>query len=91
MKVDELKIQQKVKVQELQTKNVAVIDAKMRYISQLQNHGNELMEMIYYIADKVGEQQKITRNASKSAIIFSKLAEHRLVEMNNYRDKLRNM
>ena len=54
VEVDELKIQHKARVRELQLKHVAVIDAKMRDITQLQNHGNELMEMMYDMADKLG-------------------------------------
>ena len=49
---------------------MAVIDAKKRDITQLQNHGNELMEMMYDMADEVGEQKKVTCNASKSALFF---------------------
>ena len=88
---DELKIQHKARVRELQSKHVAVIDAKTRDTTQLQNHGNELIEMMYNVADKVREQQKVTRNASKYAMVLSKLAQLRLVEMNNYRDKLQKM
>ena len=84
VKVDWLKIQHKARVRELQSKNVAVIDAKMRDITQLPNHGNELMEMMYGMEDKVGEQQKVTRNASKSAMVLLKLAKLRLVDMNDY-------
>ena len=40
---------------------------------------------------KWGGQQKVTRNASKSAMVLFKLAQLRLVQMNNYRDKLRKM
>ena len=47
--------------------------------------------MMYDMVEKVGEQQKVTRNASTSAMVLSKLARLRLVEMNNYRDKFRNM
>ena len=79
VEVDELKIQHKARVRELQSKHVAVIDAKKRDITQLQNHGNELMEIMYDMSDKVGEQQKVTRNASKSAMVLSKLARQRLV------------
>ena len=79
VEVDELKIQHKARVQELQSKHVAVIDANKRDITQLQNHGNELMEMMYDMSDNVGEQQKLTRNASKSAMVLSKLARQRLV------------
>ena len=74
MEVDELNIQHKARVRELQSKHVAVIDAKMRDITQLQNHGNELMEMMYYMADEVGEQHKVTHNTSNSAVVLSKLA-----------------
>ena len=81
--VDELKIQHKARVRELQSKHVSFIDAKKRDITQLQNHGNRLMEMMYDMADEVGEQQKVTRNASKSAMVVSKLARQRLVEMND--------
>ena len=42
------------------------------------------MEMMYDMEDKVGEQQKVTRNASKSAMVLLKLAKLRLVEMNDY-------
>ena len=91
MEVDELNIQHNARVQELQSKHVAIIDAKKRDITQLQNHGNELMEMIYDMAEKVGEQQKVTRNASKSAMVLSNLARLRLVEMNDYRYKFRKM
>ena len=49
--VDELNIQHKARVRELQSKHVAVIDEKMRDIIQLHNHGNELMEMMYDMAD----------------------------------------
>ena len=54
VEVDELKIQHKARVQGIQSKYVAVIDAKKRYITQLQNHGNELTEMMYDMTDKVG-------------------------------------
>ena len=91
VEVDELKIQHKDRVRELQSKHVAVINAKKRDITQLQNHGNELMEMMYDMEDKVGEQQKVRRNASKSAMVLSKLEQLRLVEMNDFRDKFRKM
>ena len=87
VEVDDLKIQHNARVQELQSKHVAVINAKKRDIKQLHNHGNEYTEMMYDMADGVGEQQKVTRNASKSAMVLSKLARLRLVEMNDYRDK----
>ena len=54
-----------------------VIDANIRDIIQLQNHGNEFMEMMYDMADGVGEQEKVTRNASKSAMVLSELAKLR--------------
>ena len=54
MEVDELKIQHKARVREIQSKHMAVIDAKKRDITQLQNHGNELMEMMYDMADELG-------------------------------------
>ena len=44
---------------------------------------------MYDMEEEVGEQQKVTRNASKSTMVLSKLARLRLVEMNNYRDKFR--
>ena len=87
LEVDELKIQHKARVREVQLKRVAVINANMRDITQLQNHGNELMEMMYDMTDKVGEQQKVTHNASNYSMVLSKLAQLRLVEMNDYRDK----
>ena len=46
---------------------------------------------MYDMEDEVGEQQKVTRNASKSAMVLSKLAWIMLVDMNNYRDKFRKM
>ena len=67
--VDELNIRHKARVRELQSKHVAVIDATKRDITQLHNHGNELMEIIYDMAGEVGQQQNVTRNASKSAIV----------------------
>ena len=82
-----MKIQHKARVRELQSKHVAVVNAKMRDITHLHNHGNELMEMMYDMADEVGEQQKVTRNSSKSTMVLSKLAQLRLVEVNNYREK----
>ena len=39
----------------------------------------------------MGEQQKVTRNASKSAMVLSKLSRLRLVEMNDYREMFRKM
>ena len=70
---------------------MAVIDTKKRDITQLQNHGNELMEMMYDMADELGGKQNVTHNVSKSAMVFSKLARLRLVEMNDYRDKFLKM
>ena len=64
---------------------MAVIDTKKRDITQLQNHGNELMEMMYDMAEEVGGKQKVTHNVSKSAMVLSKLARLRLVEINDYR------
>ena len=87
VKLDELKIQHKARVRELQSKHVAVINAKNRDITQLQNHGNELMEMMYDMADELGGKQNVTHNVSKSAMVLSKLAQLRLVYMNDYRDK----
>ena len=49
------------------------------------------MEMMYNMADEVGEQHQLTRNASKSTMVLSMLARLSLVEMNNYRDKFRRM
>ena len=40
VEVDELKIQHKARVRELQSKHVGVVDVKKRDITQLQNHGN---------------------------------------------------
>ena len=91
VEVEELKIQHKARVRELQLKHVDVIGSNMRDITHLQNHGNELMEMMYDMAYEVGEKQKLTHNASKSAMVLSKLAQLRLVKMNNYRDKFRKM
>ena len=91
LEVYELKIQHTSRVKELQLKHVDVIKKKMRYITQLQNHGNDLMEMMYDMEEKVGEQQKVTRNTSKYDMVLSKLAQLRLVEMNDYRDNFRNM
>ena len=45
------------------------------------------METMYATEDEVGEQHKVTRNASKSDMVLSKIARLRLVEMNDYRDK----
>ena len=49
------------------------------------------MEMMYDMSDGVGEHQKVTRNTSKSSMVFSKLARLRLVEMNHYRYNFRKM
>ena len=73
VKVDELKIQHKARVREFQLKHVVFIDSTKRDITQLQNHGNELMEKMYDMADEVGGQQKVTRNASKSEMVFPSL------------------
>ena len=54
VEVDELNIQHKARVRELQSKYMAAIDTKMRDITQLQNHGNEWMEMMYDMEVKVG-------------------------------------
>ena len=46
---------------------------------------------MYDMEDNVGEQQKVTRNASKSAMVLYKIAQLRLFEMNDYRDNFRRM
>ena len=57
VKVDELKIRNKSRVREIQSKHVAVINATKRDITQLQNHGNYLREMMHDMEDEVGEKQ----------------------------------
>ena len=89
--IDALKINFKESVRSQQAKHIDEIAVKKREIARLENDGMQLTDIMNDVVGKLEEQEKIAREATKSAEKSAKLAAQRLEDRNKYKEQWREM